>query len=190
MTPTTDTTDLESTVAAAHALIDRIEKSRDEQPARLAKARSDAEEARGWALIEEPFADQVTSITSVDGTATLTIPNIVAKELWGVRLCFDLLDCGEDFDQIDAVMSRLFATVNGDPGTAFLIATSAMSTIAGLVVPELLREIERSGSNYDERVKLAEARAKAWHGRVSELRGPHHPAGTDADAFDSEAEPW
>jgi hypothetical protein len=150
--------------------IDDMERSQEEQPARLAKARSDAEEARGWALIEEPFSDQVTSIQSVDGTTALTLPNITAKELWGARLCFDLLDCGDDYDQIDAVMTRLFSTVNGDTGTAFLIASAALSTIAALIVPQLLEEIEHGGSNYEERVKLAEARAKAWHGRVSGIR--------------------
>lgn len=157
------------------AQIDRIEKSRDEQPARLAKARSDADEARGWALIEDPFENHVTSIASVDGSTTLTLPSITAKELWGARLCFDLLDCGDDFDQIDTVMSRLFSTVNGDTGMAFVVATSALSTIAGLVVPQLLDEIEHGASNYEERVRLAEARAKAWHGRVDEIRNDDGP---------------
>jgi hypothetical protein len=186
--------------------IDDMERSQEEQPARLAKARSDAEEARGWALIEEPFSDQVTSIQSVDGTTALTLPNITAKELWGARLCFDLLDCGDDYDQIDAVMTRLFSTVNGDTGTAFLIASAALSTIAALIVPQLLEEIEHGGSNYEERVKLAEARAKAWHARVSELRGAHDDAAAagvkpvdgydigatalDPDAFDPEVDPW
>lgn len=200
-TGNTDLEDMESAVAEARALIARIEKSRDEQPARLAKARSEADEARGWALIEEPFAEQVTCVASVDGTATLSLPNITAKELWGARLCFDLLDCGDDYDQIDAVMSRLFSTVNGDTGVAFLIASAALSTIAALVVPELLEEIEQQGSNYDERVKLAEARAKAWHGRVGEIRnlnaaldekGVKPVDGYDigARALDPEAEPW
>lgn len=201
---TTDNTDLEDTESAvtqARALIAHIEKSRDEQPARLAKARADAEEARGWALIEEPFAGQVTSIASVDGTATLTLPNMEAKELWGARLCFDLLDCGDDYDQIDTVMSRLFSTVNGDTGVAFLITSAALSTIAGLVVPELLHEIEHTGSNYDERVRLAEARAKTWHGRVSEIRElntglaekgvkPIDAFDIGATALDPEVDPW
>lgn len=177
-TPTDDESEaiLAAGLSAAQRIreqIKGIERAKDSQPDRLAKARSDAEQARGWALLEEPFGDQVTSVTSVNGAETLSLPNITAKELWGARLCFDLLDCGDDFDQIDAVMSRLFSTVNGDTGIAFLIASAALSTIAGLVVPELLAEIEHSASNYDVRVKLAEARAKSWNGRVSELRGPH-----------------
>jgi hypothetical protein len=148
-----------------------MERAKARQPERLAKARSDAEEARGWALIEEPFDGQVKSITSLDGTASLSLPNITARELWGARLAFDLLDCGEDFDHIDAVISRLFSTVNGDTGIAMVIMPAALSTIASLVVPQLLEEIERGASNYDERVRLAEARAKAWNGRVSEIRG-------------------
>jgi hypothetical protein len=170
--------------------VDEIERSRDEQPARLAKARSEADEARGWALIEEPFESQVTSIPAHEGTTALAIPNLIAKELWGARLCFDLLDCGDDYDQIDAVMSRLFTTVNGDTGLAFLIAASALSTIANLVVPELLQEIEHNASNYHERVKLAEARAKAWHGRVDEIRRQEAHAGDDPEPFDPEVDPW
>lgn len=149
--------------------IQEMERARDEQPARLAKARGEADEARGWALIEEPFDSQLKPIESVDGSLTLVLPNLIAKELWGARLAFDLLDCGDDFDQIDTIMARLFTTANGDTGVAFLIAAAALSTIAGIVVPQLLEEIEHGASNYSERVKLAEARAKAWHGRVSEI---------------------
>lgn len=150
--------------------IEELERACDEQPARLVEARARADEARGWSLIEEPFDDQVTSIPADDGTATLALPNITAKELWGARLCFDLLDCGDDYDQLDTVMSRMFTTARGDTGLAFLIASSALKTVAALVVPQLLDEIEREASNYEERVRLAEARAKAWDGRVSEIR--------------------
>ena len=162
--------ELESAAEQARALLHRIEQARDTQPQRLAKARSDAEEARGWALIEEPLDWQVKSITSRDGTAALSLPNITARELWGARLAFDLLDCGDDYDQIDTVISRLFSTVSGDTGMAMVIMSAALSTIAGLVVPHLLQEVEHMSSNYDERVRLCEARAKAWHGRVDEIR--------------------
>lgn len=166
--------DIDAATSAAKDIlrrrIEEMERAREEQPARLAKARGEAEEARGWALIEEPFDTQVASIPTVDGTTALALPNIIAKELWGARLCFDLLDCGDDYDQIDAVLSRLFTTVNGDTAIAFVVATSALSTIASLVVPQLLEEIEHGASNYAERVRLAEARAKAWNGRVSEIQ--------------------
>ena len=138
-----------------------IEKAKEEQPARLAKARADADVARGWSLIEEPFETQFKTISSTDGTTSLSLLNITARELWGARLCFDLLDCGDDYDAIDTVISRMFSTVNGDTGIAMVVMSAALSTIAGLVVPELLYEIEHSGSNWDERVRLCEARAKA-----------------------------
>ena len=166
------------------ARVAAIEKAREEQPARLAKAREDAEVARGWSLIEEPFEDQVKTIASTDGTATLSLPNITARELWGARLCFDLLDCGDDYDQIDTVISRMFSTVNGDTGIAMVIMSAALSTIAGLVVPQLLDEIEHSGSNWDERVRLCEARAKAWNGRANELRAIQDDAVKPIDGFD------
>lgn len=158
----------------ARAHLEHLEQSRNEQPERLARARSDAEEGRGWALIDEPLESQVSSIAGLneygDERSLLSIPNMVAKELWGARLAFDLLDCGDDYDQIDAVTSRLFTAAGGDPGVMMLIQAAALSTIAALIVPQLLDELEHSGSNYDERVRLAEARAKAWHGRVAELR--------------------
>lgn len=83
-----------------------------------------------------------------------------------------------------------------------LIMGSALSTTAALIVPQLLSEIETAGSNYDERVRLCEARAKAWHGRVEELREAEIEAhacdvkpvdGFDigANALDDEnSEPW
>ncbi|MCV7428059.1 hypothetical protein [Mycobacterium montefiorense] len=150
--------------------VDEIQQARDEQPERLAEARSRADEARGWALIEEPFEGQIQTMSSTDGAATLALPNITARELWGARLAFDLLDCGDDFDQIDAVISRLFSAASGDTGITMVVMAAALSTIASLVVPQLLDEIEHSASNYDERVRLSEARAKAWNGRVSEIR--------------------
>lgn len=174
-------------VEEMRAHIAAMTKARDEQPERLAAARSDAEVARGWALIEEPFDSQVKTITSTDGSATLSLPNIAAKELWGARLCFDILDCGDEFDQIDAVIARLFSTAGGDTGITMTIMASALSTIAGLVVPQLLQEIEHSGSNWGERVRLCEARAKAWNGRVSEIKKVNDESKSqvkDLDAFD------
>jgi hypothetical protein len=169
---------LDEILAAGLSAADRVreqiaamEEVKATQPERLAKARSDAEEARGWALLEEPLAGQITSIASVDGSAALPLPNITARELWGARLAFDLLDCGEDYDQIDAVIGRLFTAANGDTGIALVIMSAALSTTAALIVPQLLDEIEHSGSNFDERVRLAEARAKAWNGRVSVISG-------------------
>lgn len=149
---------------------DELDEAKASQPERLAKARSDAEEARGWALLEEPLAGQVKSIDSIDGQASLTLPNMVAKELWGARLAFDLLDCGDDYEEIDAVTARLFAAAGGDTGVMMLIQAAALSTIAALIVPQFLQEIEIHGSNWDERVRLCEARAKAWHGRADKLR--------------------
>lgn len=150
--------------------IKHIEAEKAAQPIHLAEARSAAEEARGWALIEEPFGDQIKTMTSTDGAASLALPNVLAKELWGARLAFDVLDAGDDCDEIDATIARLFSAANGDTGVTMTVMAAALSTIASLVVPQLLDEIEQHGSNWDERVRLSEARAKAWNGRVSELR--------------------
>lgn len=176
---TTNHTDAESNaiIAAGLSAVDRIreqiaamEEAKACQPERLAKARVDADEARGWSLIEEPWEGQCQEIGSLNTDSWMTLPNILAKELWGARLCFDILDCGDDFDRIDEVQARYFSTVGGDPGQMMLLAMSALSTIASLVVPQMVDELEQHASNYDTRVMLAEARAKAWRGRVAKLR--------------------
>jgi patatin-like phospholipase/acyl hydrolase len=83
--------------------IAQIELSRDEQPERLARARQQADEARGWALIEEPWEYNVAALPTrnSEGERTgdsLTLPNITAKETYGARLAFDMLDCGDGYD--------------------------------------------------------------------------------------------
>jgi hypothetical protein len=87
---TTNHTDVESDaiIAAGLSAVDRLreqiaamEEAKASQPERLAAARSDAEEARGWALLEEPLGGQVASIASIEGAESLTVPNMVAKEL-------------------------------------------------------------------------------------------------------------
>jgi hypothetical protein len=137
-----------SAVDQARDLLERIQKSREDQPARLTQAREAADEARGWALIEEPWDDQVTVVPTHNGAGgrtggSLAIPNITAKELFGSRLCFDVLDCGDDDDRVDEVMARYFTMVHGDTGLAFLLFSSALRTMANLVVPRLLEDIER-----------------------------------------------
>lgn len=164
------------------AHIAAIEKARDEQPDRLTKAREEADEARGWSLIEEPWHTLISALPAYnsDGQRTgdsLVLPSITAKELFGARLAFDMLDCGEDHDRLDGVKNRLFTELNGDTGLLFLVCMAALDTIAGHVVPQMVDELETHASNYDTRVALAEARTKAWNGRVSELRGPHDQAG-------------
>ena len=52
-------------LSAAERIRDQIkviEQAKGTQPARLAKARSDAEQARGWALIEDAWDDHVTAL--------------------------------------------------------------------------------------------------------------------------------
>ncbi|CAJ1504281.1 hypothetical protein MU0083_003397 [[Mycobacterium] kokjensenii] len=172
-------------VEQARQILDRIEQARDEQPARLAEARAAAETARDWALIEEPWHGNVTAVRAHTAggeptATTLAIPSIIAKELFGARLAFDILDAGEDPDLVDDVKARYFSMVGGDPGQAFLLFAAALDTVASLVVPQMLRDLEDHGSNYDARVMLAEARTKAWADRVSN----HGSALPDVDGGD------
>jgi hypothetical protein len=176
-----DPSDTRAVIKQLEAQIAAMKRARENQPERLAQARSDADEARGWSLIEESWESQITAVPAYnsDGERTgdaLTIPNLTAKELWGTRLCFDAIDCGDDDDQIDEVFHRYFAMVNGDTGLAFLLFSSALRTVATLVVPQLLDVIENQASDYDMRVMLAGARVKAWNGRVDDLRGAQDDA--------------
>jgi hypothetical protein len=173
----------ESASERMRAYLAAIKKSREEQPDRLAKARAEADEARGWAIIDEPWDSQWAAVPGYNAngelTAMLALPNITAKELFGARLAFDMLDAGEDSDRIEDVKCRYFTMVGGDPGMAFLLFAAALDTVASLVVPQMIDELETHASNYDVRVMLAEARTKSWNGRVAELRGPHdYPDGS------------
>lgn len=160
------------------AMIDAIQKARDDQPERLAKARAEADEARGWSLIEEPWETLITALPAYNSEGqrtgnSLILPSVTAKELFGARLAFDMLDAGEDYDRLEAVKNRYFTELQGDTGLLFLVCMAALDTIAGHIVPQMVDELETHASNYDVRVMLAEARAKSWNGRVAELKGPH-----------------
>ncbi|MBU9764745.1 hypothetical protein FR943_12920 [Mycobacterium sp. TNTM28] len=174
--------ELDSVADQARAYLAHLEQARADQPERLAKARSEADEARGWSLIEEPWNTLISALPTYnsDGQRTgdaLMLPSITGKELFGARLAFDMLDCGEDQDRLEEVKTRYFTELRGDTGLLFLVCMAALDTIAGHIVPQMVDELETHASNYDVRVMLAEARTKAWNGRVSELRGPHDEAG-------------
>lgn len=168
------------------AQIAAIKTARDEQPARLAQARAEAEEARGWSLIEEPWQTLISAVPTTDAAGrrtggALTLPSITAKEVFGARLAFDMLDAGEDSDRLEDVKTRYFAELRGDTGLLFLVCMAALDTIAAHVVPQMVADLEAHGSNYDARVMLAQARANAWNGRVADLRGPHDHAAPAGD---------
>lgn len=165
------------TLRLAREVIAGIEQARDEQPARLAAARSAADEARGWSLIEEPWNTLISALPTYNAAGdrtgdSLTLPSITAKELFGARMAFDMLDAGldtENDERIEDVKTRYFAQLNGDTGLLFLVCMAALDTIATLIVPQMVDELETRASNYDVRVMLAEARTKSWNGRVSEI---------------------
>ena len=170
--------DSQAAVDRMRAQLDAIKKAREEQPAKLAAARAAADEARGWSLIEEPWHTLVSALPTynAEGERTggaLTLPSITAKELFGARMAFDMLDAGldtEDDERIEEVKARYFSQLNGDTGLLFLVCMAALDTIATLIVPQMVDELETHASNYDVRVMLAEARTKSWNGRVSEIR--------------------
>lgn len=160
------------------ARVAEIEKAKQDQPAKLAAARAAADEARGWSLIEEPWHSLISALPTYNAAGertgdALTLPSITAKELFGARMAFDMLDAGldtEDDERIEEVKTRYFSQLNGDTGLLFLVCMAALDTIAMLIVPQMVDELETHASNYDVRVMLAEARTKSWNGRVSKIR--------------------
>jgi hypothetical protein len=165
--------DVASITEALREKIDRIERSRDEQPIQIAQARAEAETARKNAIAAEPWDDLWSALPgySPEGqlTGMLALPSIDAKELFGTRLAFDLLGCCDDEDQVADTLNKYYAMLK-DPGHLFLVAFAALKVIANHVTPEMLRVIEDQASNWDVRVTLADAARNAWAGRVNDGR--------------------
>jgi hypothetical protein len=58
-----------------------------------------------------------------------------------------------------------------EPDHLFLVAFAALDTIANHVIPALLDTLEHQASDYNSRVRLADAARNAWTARVNDLRG-------------------
>lgn len=152
-----------------------VEPVRDEQPRLVAQARAQAEKARRQATLEEPWYSVLDAVPAynADGHRTghaVAMPSAAAKELWGARMAFDLLDAGDDDDLISDIQTRYYRELGGDTGCLHLVAFSALRAVAAGVVPQLLEDLEENASNHDGRVRIAEGRTKAWNARVADLR--------------------
>jgi hypothetical protein len=163
--------------AAREALLrelEVIEESKRSQPQRLVEMRAQAEDERIKALMDEPWADFVTGIPTVTGDGERTsdavaMPTIVGKELFGTRLAFDLLaHCGDE-ERVAEIL-RTYYKMTGGPRHMFLVCAAALDTIAIHVIPALLDTLEHQASDYDARVRLAEAARNAWAARVVDLK--------------------
>jgi hypothetical protein len=191
---TTNETDLtpeqmDEALSAARVIlrrrVDELEQAQAAQPARLIEARAKAEAARKQALAEEPWTDVMTGFPTYTGggdlSGMLPMPTIEGKELFGTRLAFDLLGCCEDEAHVKETFDEYFSMVR-EPDHLFLVAFAALDTIANHVMPALLDTLEHQASDYDSRVRLADAARNAWTARVNDLRGPTDqsaPEGTD-----------
>jgi hypothetical protein len=164
--PNTKPTELRDYIA-------RLERIRDEQPARLMLARNEVELARKDALAAEPWAESCSAIPTYgsDGelSGMMAIPSIEAKELFGTRLAFDLLAYCDDEDKVADIIKKYHQMVK-DRDHLLLVAFSALETIANYVVPEFLGIIEDQAANWDVRVGLADAGRHAWAARIDDLR--------------------
>lgn len=179
---TTDDPTPQDRVAAIHELIARIERSRDEQPVRLAEMREQAEAERKRALADEPWDEMWGALPGYnrDGEVIgmMALPSINGKELFGTRLAFDLLGCCDDEDQVIQTLGKYYAMIK-DPSHTFLVAFAALDTIVNHIIPEMLRIIEDQAGNWDVRVTLADAARNAWAARVNDIR--HADDGTTED---------
>lgn len=159
-------------LAEARRVLDRLEKARDEQPSRLTEAREQAERARVAAIAAEPWSAVMTGLPtySADGelAGMLPMPTIESKELFGTRLAFDLLGCCANEAQVEETLNEYFSMVK-EPDHLFLVAFAALDTIANHVMPALLDTLELQASDYDSRVRLADAARNAWAARANDL---------------------
>lgn len=137
--PVRDETDdwLDRTAAAARRALADVEESQRTQPERLAEARDRADDERIKALTQEPWADVVIGIPSVDLRGVLVLPTIAGKELFGARLAFDLLGGCADEEQVTEKLTEYYEMI-GEPAHMFLVCAAALDTIANHVVPVLL----------------------------------------------------
>jgi hypothetical protein len=157
---------------AVRELIKNIEEVKQSQPARLAEARVRADTERQKALAAEPWSEMVTGLPTVglegELTGMLPMPTIDGKELFGTRLAFDLLSCCVDEEQVAQTL-RDYLKMIRDPGHMFLVCAAALDTIANHVMPALLDTLEHQASDYEARVRLADAARNAWAARVGDL---------------------
>ena len=143
------------------------------QPARLAEARSRAEDDRIKAVAAEPWAEVVSGTPTTDlitgaVNGMFSMPSIEGTELFGTRLAFDLLGCCGDEDQVAEKLWE-FRKMIRDSAHLVLVLAAALDTIATDVVPALLDSYEQKSGDYDARVRLAEAAGWAWAARSADL---------------------
>ncbi|MGV9796066.1 hypothetical protein [Gordonia sp. NPDC003422] len=180
-------TELNHQAAEARRLIDHIEQSRAEQPARLAEMRAQADSERTLARVTEPWAHTVGAIPTVDTNGQLNgmlgLPSLDAKAVWGARLAFDLVSRGLPAKD---VISEAFSDIH-DVDHLMLVFADACETLAESIVAPLLDMIEHRASDFDTRVRLVDAARNAWSVRCKDLAGTMPADAADDDPLD---EPW
>ena len=159
-----------ATVEKALAIIDEARRTQLE---RLARARSSAEEERMKALAAEPWADCLCAIPTIDinsgeYSGMVSIPTVAGKELFGMRLAFDLVGCCSDEEQV-ADKLREFRRMTGDPSHGLLVYAAALDFIASDLYPAMLDSYEATSGDYDARVRLAKAARSAWSARLADF---------------------
>ena len=171
---------MDAAVEAAHDILrrraDELEQAKATQPERLTATREEADQAREECLAAEPWAECWTAIpmTDLDNgelSGMMALPSIDGKEMWGCRAAFDFLDAGPDREAVDTVLNRYFVALDGNIEHLFFVFSAALCTIAEYVMPALLDTLEHQASDYETRVRLADASRNAWAARVNDLRG-------------------
>lgn len=136
----------------------------------LTKMRQAIEKARQEALAAEPWTDFVKAIPAYDRDGAvagmMSSPTIDAKELYGSRLAFDLVNCDGDVDRILETLSRNFVMVGGNTSHAFVVLSAALVTFAETIVELLVALLEEVPPTSGIRIKLAEFALHAWTTRL------------------------
>lgn len=159
---------IESGVTEARKLLENLERSRNDQPAKLADMRARADAERAKARADEPWLDTVEALpTYSDGdlTGMMGLPSLDGKAIWGARLAFDLVSREAP---AKAVIAEYFSDIR-DLDHLMVVLAEACTTLAECIVAPLLEVAEIQGGDYDLRPRLADAARNAWSVRCANV---------------------
>lgn len=152
----------------------QVESDRDTQPQQFHDMMLIARAAQQKAFDEEPWNDLWTALPgyTADGEigGMLALPNLTARDLFGLRLAFEIV-CASDEEDVLDILNEFFTHVHSTDHM-FLIATAALKSIALYILPTMFEQIEQRASNWNLRVNLADALRNSWEQRVRNFDDP------------------
>ncbi|MFI8660127.1 hypothetical protein ACIGKR_09060 [Rhodococcus qingshengii] len=150
----------------------KIEKARESQPERIFDLRTQIIIERDKAQQDEPWSSFVTDIPAYtrDGyeAGSMGIPNLEAKEMFGMRLALELSAEAGDEDDVRDTINDYFSMIR-EPDQMMLIAMSALSHLGTMILPAMFKVIEETAGNWDMRVHFADTARHTWTKRLADF---------------------